>query len=190
VTAPGLTSSTNPPKSCDLCENTNCKARKGSSAVCRNWSNSQFLCWQSPCSTTKQHPISSSGKAVRLDSPAVHFFFRAETAQGFECPCTHAFWQGRQRIWLTRYLQFLYLKMKRSGPTGHYRSRRSRRKKLLSPEHVAVLVTFPMIALPVVGLPLLDLIGPPFALLLQRRRNQKRSNKVKLSVKRPNSLAE
>jgi hypothetical protein len=64
-------------------------------------------------------------------------------------------------------------------------------EEILSPEHIAVLISAPLIVPTIVGLPLLDLIGPPCARFLQHRRNQKRSSKVTSSVnKLPNFLAE
>ena len=63
-------------------------------------------------------------------------------------------------------------------------------EKILSNEHIGLLVNAALVVPMVVSLPLLDLIGPPCARFLQRRRNQKRSEKVTVSVKLPNSLAE
>jgi hypothetical protein len=53
-------------------------------------------------------------------------------------------------------------------------------EKDMSPEHIAVMIAAPIIALIIVGLPLLDFIGPPCVRFLQRRRNPERSGKATL----------
>jgi hypothetical protein len=79
--------------------------------------------------------------------------------------------------------------MKRWGFAGHYQARRSRRKILLI-DIIALLITAAVIVVMVLWVPLLDLIGPPCARYLQRRRNQWSSSKVPFSTVSPKTYAE
>ena len=88
-------------------------------------------------------------------------------------------YEGRaaREIWPTRYMQFLYLGMKRQGLATHHQSRWFRRKEMLI-DLVFMLILAAVIVLTVLRVPLLEVFRPLFSRLLERRRNPMRSRKA------------
>jgi hypothetical protein len=70
----------------------------------------------------------------------------------------------------------------------HYQSRRPEKDMTL--EHIAMIIAAHIIVLIILWAPLLDFIGPPCVRFLQRRREQKASNKATFAVGLPNALPE
>ena len=124
------------------------------------------------CSGKNREPNSHLPLRVLLPSD-----IRTARVKGLSAHVPMLFWQGRQRIWPTGCLQFLYLGMKRQGLATHHPSRWFRRKEMLI-DLVFMLILAAVIVLTVLRVPLLEVFRPLFSRFLERRRNPVRSRKA------------